>query len=323
MDQAKLAVKRIDLSEFEVRDTIGTGAFARVKLVYNKREKKFYALKIFSKVDILKYKQLDHIFSEVKILDMIDHPACIRVYGICQDDSLFNILMEYVPGGELFTYLHTVQVLKNENCKFYIAQIVSILEYLHEKEIAYRDLKAENILIDQNGYLKLADFGFAKIIKGRTYTVCGTPEYIAPEVLLQKGHGTAVDWWCLGVLIYELLVGVSPFSDEDPMIVYKNIVAGTISFPSNVSKDAKSLIKHLLTADLSKRYGNMVRGVNDIKDHRWFKDFDWKGLSNQTIQAFYVPRISNDGDISNFYEYSEDTEKPESLKPDDDPFLSW
>ena len=137
-------------------------------------------------------------------------------------------------------------------------------EYLHSKNIIFRDLKPENLLIGNDGYLKLTDFGFAKILnEGRTFTICGTPEYIAPEVILNQGHGKAVDWWTLGILIYEMHAGIDPFSDDDTMGIYKNILKGKVTFPSMFEKDAKeakSLIRHLLVADLSKRYGNLKEG---------------------------------------------------------------
>jgi len=146
-----------------------------------------------------------------------------------------------------------------------------MFEYLHSKDIVYRDLKPENLLIAADGYLKLTDFGFAKVVgNGRTYTLCGTPEYLAPEILLNKGHGKAVDWWTLGILIYELNAGIGtfinsyifkdPFTDDDPMAIYQKILVGKIKYPKNFEKNAKSLIKHLLVADLSKRYGNLKNG---------------------------------------------------------------
>lgn len=149
------------------------------------------------------------------------------------------------------------------NDSFYSAQITLIFEYLHSKNVVYRDLKPENLLINTDGYLKLTDFGFAKIVDGRTYTLCGTPEYLAPEILLNKGrrdwqgHGKAVDWWTLGILLYEMIAGIDPFNDDDPMAIYQKILKGKVVFPKGFDKDAKSLVKHLLVADLSKRYGNL------------------------------------------------------------------
>ena len=190
--------------------------------------------------------------SEITILSMINHPFLIKMDGISQDSKYLYILLEFIPGGELFTYLRTVQCLKHEDARFYAGQVVLMFDYLHQKDIVYRDLKPENLLIAQNGYLKLTDFGFAKVIENRTYTLCGTPEYLAPEILLQKGHGKPVDWWCLGILIYEMIVGIDPFSDDEPMAVYQNILKGKVRFPSNFNKDAKSLVKHLLVAELAK-----------------------------------------------------------------------
>ena len=138
--------------------------------------------------------------------------------------------------------------------------MVSIFEYLHSKNIVYRDLKPENILIGADGYLKLTDFGFAKVVEGRTFTLCGTPEYIAPEILKNQGHGKAVDWWTLGVLIYEMIAGIDPFADDDPLVIYQNILKGKLYFPKSFDNYAKSLVKHLLTNDLSKRYGNLKNG---------------------------------------------------------------
>merc|ERR1719343_21214 len=161
---------------------------------------------------------------------------------------------------------------------FYAAQVGAAFAHIHSKNIIHRDLKPENILLMANGYSKLTDFGFAKIMEPgtRTYTLCGTPEYIAPEVLLNKGHGKPVDWWTLGILVYEMIVGYPPFVDEDPMGIYQKILSGKIVFPKVFDKKAKGLVKKLLTADLGKRYGNLKNGVDDIKKHEWFKDVPWE-----------------------------------------------
>lgn len=179
-----------------------------------------------------------------------------------------------------------------------------MFEYLHSKNIIYRDLKPENILIDKTGYLKLTDFGFAKVCEGRTYTLCGTPEYLAPEILLNKGkfgyflhtknlgHGKPVDWWTFGVLLYEMNAGIDPFNDEDPMLIYQKILKGKIKFPSSFNTNAKSLVKHLLEADLSKRYGNLKGGVDDIKQHRFFRSMEWSNLLGKLIKAPYTPKVT-------------------------------
>lgn len=152
------------------------------------------------------------------------------------DPKLLYFILEFIPGGELFTILRTQGSFPDEQTKFYSSHIITIFEYLHTKNIIYRDLKPENILINTNGYLKLTDFGFAKIIEGKTYTLCGTPEYLAPEIILNKGHGKPVDWWTLGILVYEMLVGIDPFNDDDPMMIYQKIIKGKIKFPKSIDK---------------------------------------------------------------------------------------
>ena len=200
-----------------------------------------------------------------------------------------------------------------------------MFEYLHSKNIIYRDLKPENILISRDGYLKLTDFGFAKICEGRTYTLCGTPEYLAPEILLNKGHGKPVDWWTLGILLYEMIAGVDPFNDDDPMLVYQKILKGKVKFPSSFDSNAKSLVKHLLVQDLSKRYGNLKNGADDIKNHRFFKNMNWNDLINKKITAPYRPQVSANNDVSAFSNVDDDEEEDNALaiKKDEDPFLSW
>jgi serine/threonine protein kinase len=316
-------VKIMNLKEYELGDTLGTGAFGRVRIAKNKKSGDYFAMKIMKKIDILKSKQADHIANEIKILAMINHPFVITFDGFTQDEKYLYLSLELINGGELFTYLRGIGRFPANQARFYIAQIISIFEYLHSKNIIYRDLKPENILIHKSGYLKLTDFGFAKIVEGRTYTLCGTPEYLAPEIILNKGHGKPVDWWTCGILLYEMIAGIDPFSDDDPMMVYQKILKGKIRFPSGFDSNAKSLVKHLLEADLTKRYGNLKRGVKDIKGHRFFKDLDWEKLLEKELPPPYKPKVKGENDISNFSSYPDSDEPTPSIKPNEDPFLDW
>ena len=316
-------VKLIKLSDYEIGETLGTGSFGRVRISKNKKTNEYVAMKIMKKVEILKSKQADHIANEIKILSMIDHPFVIKFDGFTQDDKYLYLALELINGGELFTYLRGVGRFPVDQARVYIAQIVSIFEYLHSKNIIYRDLKPENILIHKSGYLKLTDFGFAKIVEGRTYTLCGTPEYLAPEIILNKGHGKPVDWWTCGILLYEMIAGIDPFSDDDPMMVYQKILKGKIKFPSGFDSNAKSLVKHLLESDLTKRYGNLKGGVKDIKGHRFFKELNWEKLINMELTPPYIPKVKSASDISNFSSYPDSDTPCPSIKKSEDPFLDW
>ena len=316
-------VKLMKLSDYEIGETLGTGSFGRVRISKNKKTNEYVAMKIMKKVEILKSKQADHIANEIKILSMIDHPFVIKFDGFTQDEKYLYLALELINGGELFTYLRGVGRFPVDQARVYIAQIVSIFEYLHSKNIIYRDLKPENILIHKSGYLKLTDFGFAKIVEGRTYTLCGTPEYLAPEIILNKGHGKPVDWWTCGILLYEMIAGIDPFSDDDPMMVYQKILKGKIKFPSGFDSNAKSLVKHLLESDLTKRYGNLKGGVKDIKGHRFFKELSWEKLINMELTPPYIPKVKSASDISNFSSYPDSDRPCPSIKKSEDPFLDW
>ena len=186
-------------------------------------------------------------------------------YGFMQDERYIYFVTELLTGGDLFTHHRSVGNFNSKQTAFYGAQVVSIFEYLQSKDIVYRDLKPENIMIGGDGYLKLIDFGFAKVITKRTYTICGTPEYIAPEILLNQGHGKPCDWWTLGILVYEMLAGYPPFQDDDPMNIYRKIINTKPRYPDGFDSNLKSLVKHLLRRDLSKRFGNLQAGAEDIK----------------------------------------------------------
>jgi len=203
--------------------------------------------------------------------------------------------------------------------------VALIFVHIHSKNITHRDLKPENILLCSKGYCKLTDFGFAKILLPgiRTYTLCGTPEYIAPEVLLNKGHGKPVDWWTLGILLYEMLVGQPPFVDQEPMGIYQKILNGRIAFPRGFSPDARSLVKKLVTADLSKRFGNLKRGGNDILNHKWFTGLDLQKLERLEIDAPYKPTMANEMDVSNFTNVPDSKIMPAAVCSTKDPFVDW
>merc|ERR550514_1814011 len=197
--------------------------------------------------------------------------------------------------------------------------------FIHTKNIIRRDLKPENILLDVKGYSKLTDFGFAKVVEpgARTYTLCGTPEYIAPEVLLNKGHGKPVDWWTLGILIYECIVGQPPFCDEEPMGIYQKILAGKVYFPKYFDKNAKALVKKLLVADLSKRYGNLKDGSDDILKSKWMSTNNFQQLEAYQIPAPFKPQCKDENDVSNFEDIPDSKTAPPVVPSAQDPFTDW
>ena len=325
IQENKGKILKINLNDFDLLQTVGIGSFGRVRLCRHKKNTKVYVMKILKKAEIVKQKQVDHVYSEYNILSILNHPFIVELKGVnVQHPQYLYLILEYVPGGELFTLLRNNTNFPVEQAKFYTAHIITIFEYLHSKNIIYRDLKPENILINRNGYLKLTDFGFAKVINNnKTYTLCGTPEYLAPEIILNKGHGKPVDWWTMGILLYEMLVGIDPFSDDDPMMIYQKIIKGKIRFPNNIDKNAKSLIKHLLVADTTKRFGCLKNGVKDIVNHRFFNGFDWRSFVFIKMEAPYVPPIKTNDDTSNFGDYPDSDTEPAALNSEKDPFLDW
>ena len=193
----------------------------------------------------------------------LQHPLFVRTWAFEQDSRCIYFVQDFVPGGEFNTLLRRCNRFEPATAAFYAAQLVLALEHLHEQGIVYRDIKPENVLIDERGYLKLVDMGLAKVIVERTQTVCGTPQYLAPEVLSQEGYDYSCDWWSFGVLLYEMLCGFLPINDENQMSLFTKIADPDhkIRFPSGVDRGAKSLIKHLLKRDPSERYGCMTSGI--------------------------------------------------------------
>ncbi len=294
-DKSKKKKLKVKIKDFEKLNTVGLGSYGRVCLCKKKKSGKVYVMKILKKNDIIKQKQVDHVYSEYTILSKLKHPFIVQLIGVnFEDPKYIYFILEYIQGGELFTLLRSNVTFPVPQTKFYIAHIITVFEYLHSKNIVYRDLKPENILINKNGYLKLTDFGFAKQLdseKAKTYTLCGTPEYLAPEIILNKGHGKPVDWWSLGNLIYEMLTGIPPFYCKDRDILFDAITNDEPEYPEYLSDEVIDLIKKLLIKNPDKRLGN--NGADEIKKHIFFEGMNWEKLLNKKIKPPFIPRLKN------------------------------
>jgi len=298
--------KNFTLKKVELLRTVGTGTFGRVMVVREKETSIYYALKILVIDDVIRMKQVEHVKNEKLILEMVNHPYIVDLFWTRHDVKFLYMLLEYICGGELFTYLRNQGKFSNEIGLFYSCEIISALAYLHGLQIVYRDLKPENILIDQSGHVKITDFGFAKVLRDRTYTMCGTPEYLAPEIIQGKGYNKAVDWWALGVLIYEMLVGNPPFFDDNPMNIYQKIINNNFDFPHNiVEPDARDLIRKLLVSDRTKRLGNMKDGSDDVLNHKWFANISWSDVFDRKLKPIIIPQVSHSGDTRCYDKYDE------------------
>lgn len=308
--QARTTKGKYSLEDFSLQRTLGTGSFGRVHLVQSKHNHRFYAIKVLKKAQVVKMKQIEHTNDERRMLNRVRHPFLITLWGTWQDSRNLYMVMDFVEGGELFSLLRKSQRFPNPVAKFYAAEVTLALEYLHSHQIIYRDLKPENLLLDRHGHLKITDFGFAKEVPDITWTLCGTPDYLAPEVVSSKGYNKSVDWWSLGILIFEMLCGFTPFWDSgSPVKIYENILRGRIKYPPYLHPDAVNLLSQLITADLTKRLGNLHGGPDDVKNHPWFAEVTWDRLARKDIDAPYVPPIrGGQGDASQYDRYPEETE---------------
>lgn len=294
-----------NLGDYNMMQTLGTGSFGRVKLVQTK-DNEYAALKIIKKEIVIKLKQVEHTANEKNILLCITCPFIVRLMDYFQDKKNLFFVLEYINGGEMFTHIHRNRRFSLEVARFFTAEIVLAFEYLHNIDVLYRDLKPENVLIDYQGHLRITDFGFAKRVSDRTWTLCGTPEYLAPEIILSRGYAHAVDWWALGVLIYEMRTGYAPFYDQNQMEMYKKIVEGKIVFPKHFEPSEITLISGFLKGDLTRRLGNMKGGVEEIKEQKYFADVDFELMFAKAVPSPYVPKVTSAGDASNFDKYPEE-----------------
>lgn len=295
-------------TDYEIIDTVGTGTFGIVRLCSLKGVDKPFSMKVLSKGQLIRLNQEIHIMSERKILGRVQHPMIVNLHRTFQTKDLLYMLMEFVPGGEVFYHLRRAVKYPQSTSQFYAAQIVLVLEYLHGLRVGYRDLKPENLLIAANGYLRVVDFGFAKYIEEGTksFTMCGTPEYLAPEIITIHGHSLEVDWWALGIFVYEMLVGNTPFYDDNQSEVYSKVLAGRISFPPSFDSVSKDIVRRLLIPDPAARFGCLLNGAEDVKRHKFFRGVDWGRMYAEALHAPFVPKIKNEWDCSLFEKYPED-----------------
>ncbi|OUC46811.1 kinase domain protein, partial [Trichinella nativa] len=254
------------------------GSYGRVYLARQRDSGKFYALKVMSFRKIVRSKQQNHVLSERKVLEKLNTPFAVKLHWAYHDAKCLYMLLDYVPGGELLSHIRFRKQFSNDVARFYAAEIVVALEYLHERGIVYRDLKPENVLIDRHGHIKLTDFGFAKLLTDRqgsmsTWTMCGTPEYLAPEIVTGKGYNQAVDWWSLGILIYEMLSGKTPFEAPTAIELYQNIVYGDFKFTRQFERGARDIIRKFLR-----------EGILAVKNHRWFVSVNWDLVAHRRLQ---------------------------------------
>lgn len=305
------------IDDFELLETLGTGTFGRVYLAKQDQSSKYFAIKVLRKEAIVRLKQVEHINNERQVLSQVHFPFIVQLYYTFQDNHSLYMVQEYVIGGELFRHLRKAGKFSSQTTQFYAAEIILAIEYLHQMDIIYRDLKPENILLDAQGHIRITDFGFAKQVEDRTWTLCGTPEYLAPEIIQSKGHSKAVDWWALGVLIFEMLAGFPPFYGDSHVATYERILACKVKCPRHFDSAAKDLVKGLLVTDRTKRLGNLRGGAHDIMRHPFFRGTNWRGLLNKTVLAPIVPAFANDHDTNNFQKYEE--ESPQE-HPEGDPY---
>ncbi|KGR21061.1 cAMP-dependent protein kinase type 2 [Candida albicans P37037] len=321
-ERSTVSKGKYSLTDFSIMRTLGTGSFGRVHLVRSVHNGRYYAIKVLKKHQVVKMKQVEHTNDERRMLKLVEHPFLIRMWGTFQDSKNLFMVMDYIEGGELFSLLRKSQRFPNPVAKFYAAEVTLALEYLHSHDIIYRDLKPENILLDRNGHIKITDFGFAKEVSTVTWTLCGTPDYIAPEVITTKPYNKSVDWWSLGVLIFEMLAGYTPFYDSTPMKTYEKILAGKIHYPSFFQPDVIDLLTKLITADLTRRLGNLINGPADIRNHPWFSEVVWEKLLAKDIETPYEPPITAGvGDSSLFDHYPE--EQLDYGSQGEDPYASY
>ncbi|KAF9433770.1 AGC protein kinase Gad8 [Entomortierella beljakovae] len=293
----------LTIDAFDLLKVIGKGSFGKVMQVRKRDTSRIYAMKIIRKAHIISRSEVNHTLAERTVLAQINNPFIVPLKFSFQSPEKLYLVLAFVNGGELFHHLQREGRFSEERSRFYAAELMCALECLHGFNVVYRDLKPENILLDYTGHIALCDFGLCKLGMTETETTntfCGTPEYLAPELLLGQGYTKTVDWWTLGVLLYEMLTGLPPFYDENIHEMYRKILQDELRFPDEVAPDARALLSALLTRDPAQRLGN--NGSSAIKQHPFFKPISFTHLMAKQIQPPFKPSVSSAIDTSNFDE---------------------
>jgi len=260
-------------------------------------------MKVLRKEAIIAGNQVQHTKAERSILQEVSNPFIVTLHYAFQTQGKLYLILDYVRGGELFYQLKQEGLFSEERVRLYTAEIVLALQHLHEKNIIYRDLKPENLLLDIEGHVMLTDFGLSKEAvtrKNGARTFCGTPEYLAPEILRGVGHGKAVDWWSLGTLVYEMLTGLPPFYSQNRKVMFERILKADLTFPSHIRSDARGLLTALLTRDPDKRLGSGPGDAMEIRTHPFFQSLDWDRVMRREYTPAYKPKVKDVFDTSNF-----------------------
>ena len=292
---------KLTVDDFNQLKTLGKGSFGKVVLVSLKKNNKLYAMKILDKAKIKKRKQEAHTITERNLMVRVNNPFVVRIHSAFQDEKNLYILTEFMQGGEMFFHIQKEKIFSEEKTRFYIAELVLALEFLHKNKMIYRDLKPENIMIDANGHIKITDFGLSKIFEEQEIakTFCGTPQYLAPEVLTQK-YEYSVDWFSLGCVMYMMLMGRPPLripkGKRPSFEYYKNI-----QYPNKgYSEDAINLMKSLLQVEPTIRLGYGDKGVENIKKHPFFRSINWEKLMKRQVKPPFIPKLKNEQDLTYF-----------------------